>query len=77
VRISTTGSVWRPALASSLLLGLVLVVQGCKDPNKPGPVQVTDFTLPDVNPNSATYDQPVGPRLYLNQVSAWYFGHAT
>ncbi len=36
-----------------------------------------DFTLTDVNPASATKDQGVSPRDYLQQVSAWYFGHAT
>ena len=36
-----------------------------------------DFSLMDVNPNSPTKDQAVSPRDYLQQVSAWYFGHAT
>jgi hypothetical protein len=36
-----------------------------------------DFMLIDVNPNSATYQQPVSPRDYLEQVSGWYFAHAT
>ena len=36
-----------------------------------------DFTLPDVNPASPRKDQGVSPRDYLQQVSAWYFGHAT
>ena len=36
-----------------------------------------DFSLTDVNPNSPTKDQAVSPRDYLEQVSAWYFGHAT
>ena len=36
-----------------------------------------DFTLTDVNPASPTKDQGVSPRDYLQQVSAWYFGHAT
>ncbi|MCC6557716.1 MAG: hypothetical protein IT372_32595 [Polyangiaceae bacterium] len=39
--------------------------------------QVPDFSLMDVNPASARYDQPVSPRDYLMRVSAWYFGHAT
>ena len=38
---------------------------------------VADFSLLDVNSTSATYDQGVSPRDYLQQVSAWYFGHAT
>jgi len=36
-----------------------------------------DFSLTDVNPNSPTSGQAVSPRDYLEQVSAWYFGHAT
>lgn len=36
-----------------------------------------DFTLPDVNPNSPRFGQEVSPRDYLEQVSGWYFGHAT
>jgi len=36
-----------------------------------------DFSLIDVNPNSATHDQTVSPRGFLGGVSAWYFGHAT
>jgi len=35
-----------------------------------------DFALSDANPNSATNNQPVSPRDYLGQVSAWYFGHS-
>jgi hypothetical protein len=36
-----------------------------------------DFSLADVNPNSATSGEQVSPRDYLGKVSAWYFGHAT
>lgn len=36
-----------------------------------------DFSLTDVNANSPTSNQAVSPRDYLEQVSAWYFGHAT
>jgi hypothetical protein len=32
-----------------------------------------DFTLPDLNPNSATVGQNVGPSFYSGQVSAYYF----
>ncbi len=38
---------------------------------------VPDFALVDVNPTSSTYNQPVSPRDYLQEVSGWYFGHAT
>ena len=36
-----------------------------------------DFALVDVNATSSTHNQAVSPRDYLEQVSAWYFGHAT
>ncbi len=39
--------------------------------------QVPDFSLTDVNTASATYNQAVSPRDYLQKVSGWYFGHAT
>ena len=35
-----------------------------------------DFHLADVNTTSASFDSSVSPRDYLDQVSAWYFGHA-
>jgi hypothetical protein len=38
---------------------------------------VPAFSLTDVNPDSQTNQQAVSPRDYLQQVSAWYFGHAT
>ncbi|NQU20423.1 MAG: hypothetical protein HQ567_04005 [Candidatus Nealsonbacteria bacterium] len=38
---------------------------------------VSDFALHDVNSTSSTYGQSVSPRDLLQQVSAWYFGHAT
>ena len=38
---------------------------------------VPDFALIDVNSNSASYNQPVSPRDYLEMVSGWYFTHAT
>jgi hypothetical protein len=36
-----------------------------------------DFHLTDVNTTSSTFGQDVSPRDYLEEVSAWYFGHAT
>lgn len=36
-----------------------------------------EFSLSDVNPNSARYGKRVSPRDYLLQVSAFYFGAAT
>lgn len=35
-----------------------------------------DFTLTDVNAASATANQGVSPRDYLQQVTGWYFGTA-
>ena len=42
-----------------------------------GPDVVTDFSIEDVNKTSASYGQVVSPRDTLEQVSGWYFGHAT
>ncbi len=36
-----------------------------------------DFELIDLNANSATYQEAVSPRDYLQQVSGWYFTYAT
>ncbi len=33
------------------------------------------FSLQDVNPASSSYQQPVSPRDYLEQVSGWYFAN--
>lgn len=41
------------------------------------PAAMPDFALVDVNPISTRYQQSVSPRDYLEQVSGWYFGHAT
>lgn len=38
---------------------------------------VAGFSLTDVNPNSVTFNQSVSPSDFLQQASAWYFGHAT
>ncbi len=38
---------------------------------------VSDFSLPDVNTASTTYDQDLGPHDFEGQVSGWYFGHST
>ncbi len=38
---------------------------------------VPDFSVLDVNVESARYAEAVSPRDYLGRISAWYFGHAT
>ena len=76
------------AFASSLLLGLALVLAGCgssasdsgsqtgTNPIAVG-AEVPDFHLVDVNPASPRAGRIVSPRDYQGQVSAWYFGHST
>ena len=62
------------------LAAFLAVVAACgQDPVEPLPVdtRVPDFSLPDVNPNSATMGEFISPRTYLGSVSAWYFGHST
>ena len=39
--------------------------------------EMADFSLTDLNSTSHRYGQPVSPRDYLEQVSGWYFAHAT
>ena len=41
------------------------------------PTPRPDFSLLDVNPNSASTGTNVSPRAYLGLVPAFYFGHAT
>ena len=70
-------------LATLSALAALVLFPACKDetfdpPGGPGPTGVApDFSLVDVNPNSALSGQAVSPRHYLGQISAWYFGHAT
>ncbi len=41
------------------------------------PDVVPDFSLVDVNPSSSSLGEEHSPRDYLDEVSAWYFIHAT
>jgi len=67
----------RQGLTVLLAVGLAAAA-GCKDNNPIRPeTKVSDFSLQDVNPNSARHNEFVSPRDYVGQVSAWYFGHAT
>jgi len=67
---------WR---ALALAACVVLIGCGHEQPLQPLPLatQAPDFSLPDVNPNSASAGQQVTPRAQIGSVSAWYFGHAT
>lgn len=47
------------------------------DTGEPDPAWVADFLLVDENPGSPTYGLALSPRDYLEQVSGWYFVHAT
>lgn len=47
------------------------------DPKDPPWEIVPDFSLPDVNPNSASFGTNLSPLDFLGSISAWYFGHAT
>ena len=74
----------RAARLPGLLLAAGLILApGCSHDHshlgQPLPPEslVPDFTLSDVNPNSATSGRSVSPRGHLGAVSAWYFGHAT
>jgi hypothetical protein len=44
-------------------------------------LDVVPFELPDVNPNSDTFEQLISSHQYIDSspemVSAWYFGHST
>lgn len=74
---------------SGLLLGLAvgLATAGCvSGPLDPAggtgagvetQVDLDVDALLDVNPTSASYDQPVHPADFQGQLSVWYFGHAT
>ncbi len=62
------------SLASSFVVFCVL---SAGSPVAAGGVMMPDFALLDVNSTSSTYGQLVSPRDYLQQVSGWYFGHAT
>ena len=42
-----------------------------------GAAAVPDFSLPDVNPNSPSYEDSISPRDLMGQVAGWYFIKAT
>lgn len=68
------------------LVAVVFGVEGCGDGAAPagsgllGPESsemVPDIALEDVNPSSPFFGTTVSPRRFLDQISAWYFGHAS
>lgn len=38
---------------------------------------VPDFSLADVNPQSASHNDNISPRDFVGDVSGWYFIHTT
>jgi hypothetical protein len=79
----TSRKLWMEKLEARQLLyggeGIPAVLPG-EGAVLPGEGEVTampDFTLTDVNSGSATANEGVSPRDYLQQVSGWYFGTAT
>ena len=61
------------ATDSDGLVGTDSIAFDVYDPND----LVADFSLEDVNPTSATYEDFISPRDSLGGISAWYFGNAT
>jgi len=55
----------------------VLLLAGCSGGGGGTSSPVPDFTLQDLNPNSATYMEAVSPRDHMQHVTAWYFGTST
>ena len=71
---------YRGAALAALIV--VVAMLGCsQSPTSPNGDQpsglVADFTLNDVNANSQSHNLQVSPRQFLQQASAWYFGHST
>ena len=68
-------------LFPSLLVLAVAVLTACSkdktNPIKPLEGVAPDFSLRDLNPNSASYDSLISPRQFTTKISAWYFGDAT
>lgn len=67
----------KPDRVSIRLLSITLVLFGALAALPLQAQMEPDFSLSDVNPNSARYGKRVSPRDYLLQVSAFYFGAAT
>jgi hypothetical protein len=78
----TPSSTRRPAARAASTALVLLLASACGGSDGGGGglglgALAPDFSLTDVNPNSATHDADLSPRDYLAGASAWYFGHAT
>ena len=74
----TTVDLTNPHYRNTVILWTVaaqLFLSSCggKDPTGNNP-SVTDFSLEDLNSNSSTYRQIIGPSTYEGSVSGYYFG---
>ena len=57
---------------SMLVILLALVFFAC---NPPDEEMVYDYSLIDINPNSATHNNIISPGYFENEVTLHYFGH--
>ena len=76
----TIDSVLMRSISRLLALGAAALLPACGGGDSGGssvPTLQPDFSLLDVNPNSASTGTNVSPRAYLGLVPAFYFGHAT
>ena len=62
-----------------VLLFFAIGFNGCSPDNGevagPSDVVVYDYSLIDINPNSATYGETLSPGYFENQITLHYFGH--
>ena len=52
-------------------------VAGSSDNDVPDIGESLSYSLKDVNPNSETYNNTIGPDSFENMVTIHYFGHQT
>ena len=58
-----------------IIAGLITFV-ACSKKNPTGSnPSISDFSLEDLNPNSSTYQQLIGPSTYQGEVSGYYFAN--
>ena len=62
-------------ILKSFFYGILALTAACElndqENNQP---QYIDFSLEDINPNSATHGSMIGPSFYGGDVSGYYFG---